>query len=263
MRYRLVYLFLILLTIFALKLSAEDKGGNLSKVISPPPARTAMVFIPEGEFVMGYNDGNSDEKPEHKVYLDAFYIDKYEVSNKDYQKFIKATNYPAPAFWESKEYNNFNKPDKPVVGILWEDAFNYALWAGKRLPTEAEWEKACRGDSSFLYPWGDKKPDKSLGNFCSDNTIDVKSFPEGASPYGVYNMLGNVWEWCNDWYDENYYQKNQTSNPSGAKTGHYRVLRGGSWNNDFDACRSTNRSLFAPSLRYNDIGFHIFCSASL
>ncbi|MFH1287079.1 MAG: formylglycine-generating enzyme family protein [bacterium] len=229
MKYKTICLFLIFLLIFAIKLSVEGKEGNLSKVISPPPARAAMVLIPAGEFIMGCNDENSDESPERKVNLKAFYIDKYEVSNRSYHKFVRATGYPAPKFWNSRKYKNFNKSDRPVVGISWEDAFNYALWAGKRLPTEAEWEKACRGDSGFLYPWGNKKPDKSLGNFCSDGPMKVKSFPESVSPYGVHNMLGNVWEWCSDWYDE-----------SGKITG-CKVVRGGSFLCSLDFLRATLR----------------------
>ncbi|MEW6087349.1 MAG: formylglycine-generating enzyme family protein [bacterium] len=255
MKYKAVYLFLIFILIFKLKVFAEDKTGNLSKLISPPPARTAMILIPAGEFIMGYNDGNSDENPEHKVYLDAFYMDKYEVSNKDYQKFIRETDYPAPEFWYSKEYKNFNKPDHPVVGVSFEDAFNYALWAKKRLPTEAEWEKACRGDSSFLYPWGDKKPDKSLGNFCSEATVDSKSFPEGVSPYGIYNMLGNVWEWCSDWYDENYYKSAPYQNPSSPKITGRRVLRGGSFLCSLDILRATLRGYADPKDKAVYYGF--------
>lgn len=255
MRNRTINLFIMFLLVFTLKLSAEDKGGKLLEVIYPKPARSAMVLIPAGEFVMGYDSGNSDENPEHKVKLDAFYIDKYEVSYKEYQKFVRETDYPSPEIWYNKEYKDFNKRDKPVVGISWEDAYNYAAWAGKRLPTEAEWEKACRGDSSFLYPWGDKKPDKSLGNFCSDIPEEVKSFPEGVSPYGVHNMLGNVWEWCSDWYDENYYKQSAYQNPSGPKNTGRRVLRGGSFLSSLDVLRATLRGYANPKDKTVYCGF--------
>ncbi|MDD5773670.1 MAG: formylglycine-generating enzyme family protein [bacterium] len=255
MRNKTVNLFLIFLLVFTFKLFAEEKENKLLEVISPPPARSAMILIPAGEFVMGYDSGNSDENPVHKVNLSAYYIDKYEVNNREYQKFVRETDYPPPEIWNSKEYKIFSKPDKPVVGVSWEDAYNYASWAGKRLPTEAEWEKACRGDSSLLYPWGDKKPDKSLGNFCSDKTEDVKSFPEGVSPYGVYNMLGNVWEWCNDWYDENYYKDSVYQNPSGPKITGRRVLRGGSFLCSLDILRATLRGYADPKDKTIYCGF--------
>ena len=246
MKNKTINLFLILLMVFTVNSFAEDKEGDLPKSINPKPSHAQMVLIPAGEFIMGYDSGNADESPQHKVKLKAFYIDKYEVSYSQFQKFVKATDYPAPEIWYDKKYRKYNKRNKPVVGISWEDAYSYALWAGKRLPTEAEWEKACRGDNGSLYPWGDKKPDKSLGNFSNDNTEKVKSFPEGASPYGVYNMLGNVWEWCSDWYDENYYSQSTNQNPAGPKITGQRVLRGGSHLSSLDILRSTLRGYSDP-----------------
>lgn len=211
MRHKLIYPFVIFLLGFAIE---------LPKVISPPPARTAMVLISAPD-------------------LKSFYIDKYEVSNRDYQRFVGATGHPAPEFWDSREYRDFSRSNRPVVCVSWEDASSYASWAGKRLPTEAEWEKAVGlpvaggWDSGFLY----------RGNFCSDSTADVKSFSEGASPYGVYNMLGNVWEWCDDWYDED-----------GRITG-CKVVRGGSFLCSLDILRTTLRGYADPKDKVIYCGF--------
>lgn len=211
MKRKSVWLFLLALTI---RLYAGNNNGDLPTVISPPPARTAMVLI-----------SVPDLKP--------FYVDKYEVSNRDYQKFVQATGHPAPEFWNSREYRDFSRSNRPVVCVSWEDAVSYASWAGKRLPTEVEWEVAA-----CLRQAGGQ-----TGNFCSDSTIDVKSFPEGVSPYGVYNMLGNVWEWCNDWYDED-----------GRVTG-CKVVRGGSFLCSLDILRTTLRGYADPKDKVIYCGF--------
>jgi len=239
---------------------------NMTKEPSKPPEEiigkdgAPMVLIPAGEFQMGSNDGQDDEKPVHTVYLDAFYIDKYEVTNAQYRKFVKATGHKEPEGygyvngnwqngfkpWQDK---NFNGDDQPVVCVSWEDAKAYADWIGKRLPTEAEWEKAARGGvTGKKYVWGDEfPPSKNAGNFADISakkvftnwsiidgyddgytyTAPVGSFkPNG---YGLYDIAGNVWEWCADWYDNNYYATSPKSNPAGSASGSYRVLRGGSW----------------------------------
>lgn len=217
-----------------------------------------MVLIPAGEFEMGSNDGEDDEKPVHTVYLDAFYMDKYEVTNALYKKFMDATGYKAPAYWNDKR---FNDPQHPVVGVSWKDANEYCKWAGKRLPTEAEWEKAARGGLvGKKYPWGDTlthndanysgKGDKDIWKY----TSSVGSFPPNG--YGLYDMAGNVYEWCADWYGSNYYASSPKSNPAGQSSGLVRVLRGGSWSHLNDSnLRTAYRNYYDPTYVYNYLGF--------
>jgi formylglycine-generating enzyme required for sulfatase activity len=186
-----------------------------------------MVLIPAGEFEMGSNEGKNNEKLVHTVYLDAFYMDQYEVTNAQYKKFMDATGYKAPT-------SEYNAPNQPVVGVSWYDANEYCKWAGKRLPTEAEWEKAARGGLvGKKYPWGDTLTHDDAnysgtgGKDKWENISPVGSFaPNG---YGLYDMAGNVLEWCADWYDNNYYANSPKSNPKGPGSGEWRVLRGGSW----------------------------------
>ena len=190
-----------------------------------------MILIPAGEFIMGSSEGedDGDEHPQHTVFLDAFYIDKYEVTNAQYKQFMDATGHRAPEHWDDER---FNQPDWPVEGVAWHDAVAYAKWAGKRLPTEAEWEKAARGTDGRRYPWGNEwDSSKCNSNGSSDGyeeTAPVGSFPDGASPYGVMDMAGNVDEWCADLYDEDYYSRSPQQNPKGPDSGSSRVMRGGS-----------------------------------
>jgi len=196
-----------------------------------------MRLIPAGEFQMGSANGENDEKPVHTVYLDAFYIDVYEVTNAQYQKFVDAMGHPAPSYWNDAKYN---APDQPVVGVTWYDAAAYCQWAGKRLPTEAEWEKAARGGLvSKKYPWGDSI-DSGKANYNSNvgKTTPVGKYPPNG--YSLYDMAGNVWEWCLGEYQGDFYQKSPKNNPfaggnildvinnfTNVKAG--GVVRGGSW----------------------------------
>ena len=175
-----------------------------------PTPPTGMVFIPEGYFPMGNSSGREDEKPLHFVYTKAFFIGKHEVSNAEYMEFIELTGHAKPTFWEDE---TLNLPNHPVVGVNWRDAMAYAKWKGHRLPTEAEWEKSARGNDNRLWPWG-RKFDKGfffyyVNVFGEDDnykkTAPVNYYESGASPFGLLNMSGNVWEWCLDWYDKDYY----------------------------------------------------------
>jgi iron(II)-dependent oxidoreductase len=187
-----------------------------------------MVLVPAGEFWMGSEEGDDDEKPRHRVYMDAYYIDKYEVTNALYKRFMDATGRSAPLYWNDSKFNGARQP---VVGVSWDDADAYCKWAGKRLPTEAEWEKAARGTDGRKYPWG-AQWDSSRAN--SDESKlgrakEVGSYPTGVSPYGVHDLAGNVWEWVADWYDRNYYERSPERNPTGPPAGQNKVLRGGAW----------------------------------
>ena len=224
-----------------------------------------MVLIPAGEFKMGSRNGADDEQPVHTVYVDAFYIDKQEVTNAEYKKFLEDTGFKAP-----KEWNNpvLNPPNYPVVSVTWGDALAYAQWAGKRLPTEAEWEKAATSADSRMYPWGNDPPDANGGfraNYDPGNLIEdghkftapVGSFSMGTTDFGLVDMVGNVREWCADWYDARYYTKSQGSkNPRGpsSSTGK-RVLRGGGFEDRLVGIRTTSRLGLTPDTKLTSVGF--------
>ena len=218
-----------------------------------------MMYVPAGEFVMG-SDRYGDEKPRHTVYLDAFYIDRYPVTNAEYKKFVEATKHRPPSHWQSGKIPP-GRETHPVVNVSWDDAAAYAAWAGKRLPTEAEWEKAAGWDDlkkeQRVYPWGDRfDPARcnSKESGIGDTTPVGKYSPQGDSFYGVADMAGNVWEWVNDWYDEEYYNNSPKENPQGPASGSSRVLRGGSW--DFNVnVRAAIRIRYVPSFILNLVGF--------
>jgi len=251
------------------------KGKPVYKEIVNPIDRMVLMEIPAGEFIMGSNTDQKDEAPRHNVSLDTYYIGKYEVTVSQFLKFRAATGRTMP---EQPEWNNKN--ELPVVNVKWEDAKAYCDWAGLRLPTEAEWEKAARGTDGRKYPWGNEgsiyllntgnpeHPQKGWNKDGYQDTAPVGSFPEGASPYGALDMAGNVKEWCNDWYDENYYASSPRSNPQGPATGKYHVLRSSAFcRNDFTGMFSdkpvpqlqiTNRS--CPNVwswQKNTIGFRV------
>jgi formylglycine-generating enzyme required for sulfatase activity len=190
-----------------------------------------MVLIPAGYYTMGSDSGTAS--PKHRVWIDAFFIDQHEVTNQEYNEFTQATGHPNPPFYRD---HDLNKPDQPVVGISYYDALSYAQWTGKRLPTEAEWERAARGGlESRQFPWGDEPVGKKC-NFAPkgmkeadgyEYTAPVGRFP--ANDFGLYDMAGNVWEWCLDFYSLDYYKSSPERNPQGPDSGYTRVLRGGSW----------------------------------
>jgi formylglycine-generating enzyme required for sulfatase activity len=234
-----------------------------------------MVLIPEGDFFMGDPAGEDvhyDENPCHQVRLDAFWIDCYEVTNRLYKRFVDATGHRSP-FVETEwaqPYNWTNNcyppgtDEHPVVLVSWEDATAYAAWAGKRLPTEAEWEKAARGGlAKKRYPGGDAINEKQANHFTSITAANelkpVGSFP--ANAYGLYDSSGNVWEWCSDWYLQTYYRRSPAANPQGPEEGAYRVFRGGSWVNRVEHLRCSERARNVPSHRSHIIGFRCARSA--
>ena len=204
-----------------------------------------MVYVPAGEFTMGSDKGDSDERPVHTVYLDAFYIDRTEVTNARYRACVKAEACDAPS--NTTYYDNADYAQHPVVYVSWNDADAYCRWAGKRLPTEAEWEKAARGTDGRTYPWGEGIDcDHAQYDGCAGKTVSVESNPKGASPYGALDMVGNVWEWLADWYNSDYYDQSPRSNPRGPNSGEYRVLRGGSWNFQPNDVRGAERGMRHP-----------------
>lgn len=197
-------------------------------------ARKKMVAIPAGDFFMGCNETedkqcDGDEKPGRTVYLDAFSIDKYEVTVADYRRCVEGGRCSPDGLtpFASCNWDKSERADHPINCVDWSQAQQYCQWAGKRLPSEAEWEKAARGPDGLVYPWGNQW-DGSEANVGSGGTVPVGSYPPGRN-YAVYDMAGNVWEWVQDWYDDNYYRRAPRRNPKGPDSEQSRVLRGGSW----------------------------------
>lgn len=230
-----------------------SSGGDAGTERASPTDGMPQAFIPDGTFRMGGLDpaASTDEKPDHSVTMKAFWMDKLEVTNGMYLLCAKAGACDPPQ--EFKSENNpsyFNNPDFndfPVVYVTWAQADTYCTWAGRRLPTEAEWEYAARGNDYRTYPWGDERPDSSRGNFnyFVGDTTRVGNFPAGASPFGILDMAGNVAEWVHDYYDSNYYASNVTMNPPGpgSRSNFFsRVVRGGTFQDAFIDIRLSNRA---------------------
>ncbi|MEW6686027.1 MAG: formylglycine-generating enzyme family protein [Candidatus Edwardsbacteria bacterium] len=293
-----VYFLVILLEIISGCSSPKDK--NSEKLLVPKGEDTvSMVLIPAGEFIMGTNEQQwvypnesspsgisgfyySSSNPLHKVYLDSFLIDKYEVTNARYKKFCDVTGkpYPLNPYWDENYF--LGKPNYPVINIGWKEANDYAVWVGKRLPTEAEWEKAARGIDGRQWVWGNK-PTTEIGskkfikwfkNKCNfsdgkeDGSMDgykytapLGCFPFDKSPYGVMDMAGNVLEWCSDFYDENYYKTGPDSNPKNIQPNWCYVTRGGAWNHPIAYARCYTREGHSSVKRYYYIGFR--CAKSI
>jgi len=223
------------------------------------------VYVPAGEFVMGSAstdpEADDDERPPHTVYLDAYWIGQTEVTNAQYAQCEQAGLCRPPARTGSSTrgyyYGNARYDHYPVISVSWSDAETYCRWAGGRLPTEAEWEKAARGTDGRVYPWGNALTTSDLLNFddSGGDTTAVGSYPAGASPYGTLDMAGNVWEWVADWYGRSYYGESPEENPAGPASGAYRVLRGGSWGDATHNVRAANRLAYDPGLARHMVGF--------
>ncbi|MFQ5912077.1 MAG: formylglycine-generating enzyme family protein [Nitrospinota bacterium] len=226
-----------------------------------------MARVPAGPFLMGDWLGRPNERPPLRVHLDAFEIDIYEVTNGQYSRFMQerekeGTPVRKPDYWISPE---FNAPRQPVVGITWYEARAYCAWAGKRLPTEAEWEKAARGTDGRRYPWGDifhaERANSALSGV--DRPTPVATYPAGRSPYGLHDMAGNVWEWTATPYGEHYYRVSPLRNPQGPKDGWLKVIRGGSWMNGPDQIRTGVRFRLDPVVKWKRVGFRCARSPGL
>jgi len=245
--------------------SVKNVNVDLSKKVNPVDG-AEIILIPPGEFPMGSpeNEGNPDEHPIHRVYLSEYYIYKTEVTNLQYKNFIKKTGYKPGGTWVMENGKDWEK--LPASGLTWYDASAYAKWAGADLPTEAQWEKAARGETWRRYPWGNRWEE----NRCNwDDTGGVDQFtgkpapvgfyPDGASPYGVLDMAGNLWEWCLDWYSPDYYKTSEYREPAGPTEGSQKVKKGGSWGHDAHSeplsWRISLRSPAFPQSSSPDTGF--------
>jgi formylglycine-generating enzyme required for sulfatase activity len=215
-----------------------------------------QIFIPAGEFQMGSssNDPNAsaDEKPAHRVFLDSFWIDSTEITNAMYNKCVAGGKCTPPA--RSKFYSMPGYKNHPVIGVSWLQAQAYCQWVDRRLLTEAEWEKAARGADERIYPWGNEAPTSDLANFGHqvNTTVEVGTYPKGASSYGVLDMAGNAWEWVADGYQSDFYAHSQKENPLSNSPVNRRVLRGGNWDSDAEGIRVTNRFWAFPGRNDTD-----------
>ena len=219
---------------------------------------TSMVLVSAGEFIMGSDKGDDDEKPIHRVQVDSFYIDKLEVTNGKFARFIDAIKGEPPWGFDDKD-TPVAHADQPVRWVTWLDATAYCQWAGKRLATEAEWEKAARGADGRVYPWGDDSPTPAHAVFGqkegSESLPPFSNRDKGKSPYGAQDMAGSLYEWVADWYDDEYYAKSPSQNPRGPTEGTQKVQRGGSYSNNPYRLRATFRTKDTPTEARPNVGF--------
>jgi formylglycine-generating enzyme required for sulfatase activity len=217
-----------------------------------------MVLVPAGEFTMGSEQGDDDEQPVHRVVLDRFYLDTFEVTNGRFAKFVEAIQSEPPWGFADQE-TPVVQAERPVRWVNWLEATGYCLWAGKRLPTEAEWEKAARGTDGRTYPWGNDPPTAAHAVFGlkeGDETVSpIGNRNPGSSPYGVHDLAGNLYEWVTDWYDDAFYTQHSPSNPRGPGEGTTKVQRGGSYINSPYRLRSAFRTKGDPTEHDPHVGF--------
>jgi formylglycine-generating enzyme required for sulfatase activity len=226
-----------------------------------PAVDESPVRVPAGSFLMGSDTGAADERPVHRVHGSAFVMDRNEVTNGRYQACVRAGACTPPALRGSatrKRY--FDEPafaDYPVILVSWSQAQAFCTFAGGRLPSEAEWERAAAGNAPRTYPWGESAPDCSKANFggCAGDTDRVGRRPAGQSPFGAFDMAGNVWEWTADWYDAGYYAQSPSSDPTGPANGSLKVMRGGCWLSDASSLRTTCRKPELPDAWAPNVGF--------
>lgn len=230
----------------------------------PGANKRLMVHVPSGPFTMGGRDEESPraERPAHTVFLNDYYIARFPTTNQEYREFVQCTGHRIPIHWQRGTFPT-GTGKHPVVNVSWTDAAAFAKWRGARLPTEAEWEKAARGDDERPYPWG---PRFTEGERCNGNnqvgmTTPVDEFPEGRSEYGVWDLCGNAYEWCHDFYDEEYYKNSPTTNPKGPEGGQERVVRGGCYMESRAGLRATHREGVVEVTTRDTIGFRIAMNA--
>jgi formylglycine-generating enzyme required for sulfatase activity len=245
------------------------KMKNLPAIIENPKDGQFMILISEGEFLMG-SDTTKDrqaydaELPQHAHYLDAFYIGIYPVTNEQYKKFVDETGHRPPdkadygtPIWKGTSFPS-EYAHHPVVCVSWDDAKAYCKWAELSLPTEAQWEKAARGIDGRIYPWGDKWDETKCRNYSNNGnqtTCKIWEYPQGVSPYGIFNMSGNVWEWCEDWYEKDVYKRYAKGDVKLPASGEDRVVRGGSWGSYHYGFRCAHRSRRRTGARDYPYGF--------
>ena len=290
------YVVMFFLIILLISVSSCVTGQRSEDVYKSVVEKDGMLFIPAGWFIMGSDKGLLNEKPAHDVYLDSYGIDKYEVSATEFAVFLNEKGNPDGKYFTHNKFSTVigvsdidgllteteenpeefmprqGYEDFPANNVSWFGADQYCLWKEKRLPTEAEWEKAARGIDGFIYPWGDSIPDETKARYNRewdesrfDVMVTVDSLPEGSSPFGALNMSGNVWEWINDWYRQNYCDFCSTvnsdipprNNPAGPPSGTFRVLRGGSWFEEDGVLRikTPYRNWLEPDKRYLNTGY--------
>jgi iron(II)-dependent oxidoreductase len=254
------------------------EGKKLAAERAKLPAHDEMILIPAGWFMMGSDkkvDRNAyqAESPQRKVYLDAYEIDKFEVTTVQFLKFVLAKDLPPLIDWQY-DGGNFQETmaSHPVMHVSWAEANAYCKWAGKRLPTEAEWEKAARGEDGRIFPWGNQPAGPSRSNFGRTGLsgpvrdrperlllyppiISVDKYDNSASPYGAFQMAGNVAEWVADWYDPKYYATAPDRDPKGPEKGTQRGFRGGGWIDSTPSVRAAQRNGTDPHTKMNWIGF--------